>query len=194
MLADVRTARAEATVAPDATTRRGLLFRIDAGVSFNQFAANDVTVRSILFGPTISLGGSLSPGLVLGGGLALQLGRVYETKNYVLEQNAVPVVWPRAFAMIDYYPVVDGLVHVGGAVGYGHLGALGRECDCYNVSGALNYAGGSFVAAPHVGLDWTISRDWSVGPLVRLWLSPTNRYGHTGFIVAPEVAFAATFY
>jgi hypothetical protein len=150
---------------------------------------------SILAGPTVSAGFRFASGIELGAGASFHVGHAYEFVNFpYLNENTALIIWPRVFAQIDYHPPRIPRLHFGAAVGYGGLTTIGRECDCYNVSGALNFAGPGLVAAPHVGLDWAVSRVWTMGPLFRLWLSPTDRYGVTGVIVAPELAFSATWF
>jgi hypothetical protein len=95
---------------------------------------------------------------------------------------------PRPWAPVRGVPV-----HFGVAAGFGSLlaGSFFEDaCDCNGVSGAYNEAGPGFVFAPHAGIDWSVGDSWTMGPLFRLWLGPTNRFG-SGFVVAPELAFSA---
>jgi hypothetical protein len=191
-------ARAETDPSSSQERTSGIQLRLDAGLSWNWFTqisgqAAGNGAYSVLGGPTVSVGWRFSSGLVVSGGVSLHLGKLYDTSKYQLDQNDAEVVWPRVFAQVDDYPVRGVPVHFGVAAGFGSLIAgsfFENACDCHGVSGVYNEAGPGFVFAPHAGLDWSVGDSWTMGPLFRLWLGPTDRFG-SGFVVAPELAFSA---
>ena len=190
--------RAETDPSPTQDRASGIQLRLDAGLSWNGFTqisgqGAGKSAYSFLGGPTVSVGWRFSSGLVVSGGASLHVGRLYDTAGYLLVKNDAEVVWPRVFAQVDDYPVRGVPLHFGVAVGFGSLLApslFEDACDCNGVSGAYNEAGPGFVFAPHAGIDWSVGDSWTMGPLFRLWLGPTDRFG-SGFIVAPELAFSA---
>ena len=171
----------------------GIELHLETGVSLNHLATEDgPRVDSVLGGPTITLGWRFASGLAIGGGIALHVGHAYGFTNYPIQNSEGVVIWPRLFAQVEYH---TGGLRIGAAAGVGTLGATNEGCDCYNVEGSLNSASGpSLVVAPHLGYDWPVSKSWGIGVLGRLWLSPTDRYDEPGLVIAPELAFSASWF
>lgn len=137
-------------------------------------------------GPSLELlfGGTPAPGVVIGGGFAFQSlskptveidGQEFDAKNNL----SYGILGP----FVDIYPDPTGGFHVGGMFGFANatVDTNSTSSDSASISGA-----GAFV---HVGYDFWIGDQWSVGPNARfLWSSLKNddsdvdeKYTLTGF-------------
>ena len=171
-----------------------VLHRTDSGEN-----APRTYVTGMGTGSELAIGGTLKPGLVLGGGFwgMTALATDVSTKNGGVPAGAagggasLGILGP----FVDYY--LDPLkgFHLQAGLGF----AMSREVD--PVSGKFNrdHVAGGIGAMFGVGNDWWVGDDWSVGVMGRVLAAGTTNkvdglwYGH--FVsAAPGVLFSVTYH
>lgn len=116
-------------------------------------------------GPSVELafGGTVAPGLVLGGGI---YGTSIASPTYSqgnLEEDGGAAVASMVGPFIDYYFDPNGGFHLEAALGYTALSA--EEGDVYPLESA---SGGGFGLVAGVGYEWWVGEQWGLGVLGRL--------------------------
>lgn len=129
------------------------------------FADSRITGFSVV--SELSIGGTPLPGLVVAGSLinhnhpSPELERDDGRRIELGDTNMLIVLMG---GTVDYYPRVDRGFHVGGTLGLSYIVAPSRS--------AFQQLGGVGPGlAGHVGYDFWISDDWSIGPALRLNLA-----------------------
>jgi hypothetical protein len=169
-------------------SHHGLYVRLAGGASyFSDSAESDPlplygTVKGTLKGGAIAtqfgVGGSIMPGLVVGGTLILQhmpapSATDAESHN-ALGTTAIPEIDfdPTTLTVIgpfaDYYFHPDSGLHVQAAFGYGIL-SLGQGGERGSgINRVQHQVGSGFAAAVGGGYEWWVSSSWGVGVLGQL--------------------------
>ena len=134
----------------------------------------DVTVKGGGIGVDFAFGGTLAPGLVLGG-------------EYVFQQAVKPTVESRVLSgttndnanfgvigpFIDWYPDPSGGFHFGGLLGLAAMTASRQD-------GTTNASDRGVGAGLGVGYDFFVAREWSLGILGKAFGgSVSNTTGNT---------------
>lgn len=152
----------------------------------------------------IALGGTVAPGLVIGGGIysvsMAQVGwRSDEARAFNEDgddeikggEGAISVLG----VMLDFYPNPRGGFHVQGGLG---IGALALEKDADTNFPGEDWEGGGGGLMLGVGYEFWVSEQWSLGGIARVLAmsgkvrgSETDRdFDSRGF--APAILFGAT--
>lgn len=145
--------------------------RVDMTSSPAAGAEERSEVRSGVVGGQLLIGGSLAPGLVLGGG----------TNGHALTatRGSFGTVGP----FVTFYPNPKGGLHFMGLVGLGTHGTRREEDKRDTMDVGLGASAG-------VGYDWWIGGDWSFGMMARAtWVHTFERAATRD----TQDAFAATF-
>lgn len=154
---------------PEAFHNEGFFARAALGFSLrtDELADMDQNARggSLAGDFELSAGGSLAPGVVLGGALlallggpTLRLGGLEESEPSLGSVGGLAV-------FLAWYPGAEGGWHLYGAVG----GSRGQLRDPgTDEEGRLNQDLVGGVLALGGGYEWWVASDWSVGTLVRL--------------------------
>jgi hypothetical protein len=171
-----------------ARSHHGLYVRVAGGASyFSDSAESDPlpfygtvngTLKGGAFATQFAVGGSLMPGLVVGGTLILQhmpspSATDAESHNALgttpiaeidFDPTTLTVIGPFA----DYYFNPASGLHVQAAIGYGIL-SLGQGSERgTGISRVQHQAGSGFAAAIGGGYEWWVSSSWGVGVLGQL--------------------------
>lgn len=133
----------------------------------------DVTYRNGGISFDALLGGTPTPGLVIGGGLLVDLGghpnvRVREGSTDVADAahasskqgTGLFLIGP----MIDGFPNPRGGLHIGGLIGPAYVGIKDQQGN----------ASSGFGLSAWIGYDWWVADDWSIGGLLRLSAARTG--------------------
>jgi len=156
-----------------AQTHDGFYLRMGLGLGYlsakdklefsfgNATGGNDVTISGTGVSGEFALGGTVAPGLVLGG--ASQFGvfpkpKVSSGGQSVTADNGV-VLSSLGF-LIDYYIDPKDGFHIQGLVGYATLQSTNSSNNSKTPSGLALSAG--------VGKEWWVGDEWSVGILGRV--------------------------
>jgi hypothetical protein len=145
--------------------------RLGLGVGTGNFTVKeeapigDVDVSGI--GPSVelALGGTVAPGLVIGGGIygtsvpSPEYSAQGQTSNGGLA--SVSMIGP----FVDYYFNPNQGFHGEAAVGYTALSAAKAEDDPYPTEDS---SGGGFGVVLGVGYEWWVGDEWSLGALGRV--------------------------
>ena len=127
----------------------------------------------------LQLGGSPSPGFVLGGGLFVTGMQHDDVRRFGDAEGDEPgtVGMIAIGPFIDYFPDPKGGFHVGGMLGLGGLAIETADDDDVETSfdEGERGAGGGAIGA-WVGYDWWVGREWSLGAQLRyLGVAVENR-------------------
>ena len=122
------------------------------------------------------IGGAVVPGVILGGELAFQ-----QAINPTLSQNGYDTNSNAKFTMnfvmlgpfIDWYPDPKGGFHFGGMIGLAGLTTTDPDADDQTTSSAGGFGGGV-----HIGYDWWVAPEWSVGVLAKFWGASVKSSGN----------------
>lgn len=179
----------------------GFYFRLGLGAGYGR--ANVDTERGEAlargFGAALelSLGGTLSDGLVIGGGLfAVGMGPVRwefeESLNDVEEGGSGSI--GLLGVLLDYYPSdTDGL-HFQGALGIGTMGFEKHE-ENFPLEELAGGGGGLMLG---VGYEWWVGKQWSLGGVARVLVVSAALRGEESDEdfdargIAPALLFVAT--
>ncbi|MFO0566656.1 MAG: outer membrane beta-barrel protein [Polyangiaceae bacterium] len=152
-----------------AYTHDGFYLRLGIGVGSASFTvkepSTDVDVTGI--GPSleIALGGTVAPGLVLGGGIygTSLASPEYKAQGVTSTGGAATVSMIGPF--LDYYFNPTGGFHLQAAAGYTALNALKADSDPYP---SEDSSGGGFGLVAGAGYEAFVGEEWSVGGLARI--------------------------
>jgi hypothetical protein len=134
------------------------------GVSSDAGTYGETTVAGEGFALDLLLGGTPSPGLVIGGGLLLQDAFQPRYKGAATDENDA-LLFTLFGPMIDVFPSPSSGFHFGALLG---LASLGVTDDKDNNSGGLGLS-------LWTGYMWWASSEWSIGGLVRFSGARTAR-------------------
>jgi hypothetical protein len=188
----------------------GLGYLSDAAESENRPVLGRVegTIAGVAGVTELAVGGSPTPGLVIGGGVfsawvfspttsdtswVTPLGTV-RTEDFDFDTISFHVVGP----LVDYYPAPSSGFHVQGAIGLGLLSAgdASGEQSGQSLIFSQTATGVGFMLG--IGYEWWVADQWGIGALGRLTVAPMNgdddnetEWKHTAF--APALLFTATF-
>jgi hypothetical protein len=182
-------------------THDGFYFRFALGPGYaadaytTKFAgrSQDGSIRGIGVASELMIGGTVAPGLALGGGLqsdafpkpTVKVGDLSAEGSGTLQ---LATLGP----FVDYYLNPKGGFHIQGMLGLAVLSARDREGN----SSKRNPSGS--IASVGVGQDWFVSDAWSVGILGRLQVA-TTKYSENGVeethtTVVPAVLASFTYH
>ena len=153
----------------------------------------DFSIKGFGIPLEIALGGTIAPGLVLGGAIqggsfpnpTAKFGGISGDLNTTAVLSSIG-------PFVDYYPDPRGGLHFQGFVGYGVIGAQDDDGDTSsdNPKGVALSAG--------VGHEWFVSQGWSIGVLGRLqyahltWSSGGAK--ETDSVISPGVLASFTYH
>ena len=172
------TAQPQPQVPLDAHSHTGFFLRMAVGGGY-------MHTSSTLVGPTcpgkvdaaggaasleISIGGALSPGIILAGSYsALTVGNAKLTNDTRVYRPAHDMTLTLLAAMIDVYPNPKTGFHFGGGLGFASS-RVRADDDAQAGSSGQN----GFGIAPHVGYEWWVSNYWGLGVLGRFVFARTE--------------------
>lgn len=143
----------------------GMSRDVDARIGGTAFSTGESSVGGFTLHNEVTVGGTPTDGLVLGGSILSYIVGSSEIKaadGSTRELDSAlrfVVIGPS----VDWFPVADAGFHLGGTFGIaGAWAKLPEEEPFENVGGA----GGALSLL--VGYDWWVAREWSLGALVRL--------------------------
>jgi hypothetical protein len=118
----------------------------------------------------ISVGGALSPGLILAGSFTTHnVGNAKLTNDTRSYRPPHDPSLSMLAAMIDVYPNPKGGFHLGGALGFASF-RVRADTDAHASSDGQN----GFGIAPHVGYEWWVGNYWGIGVLGRFIFARTE--------------------
>lgn len=161
-------------------------------VSFGNQSA-DATLSGFGGAFELSLGGTVAPGLVIGGTV---YGTSFPSPKVTVGGNTATgngsLVHTAIGPMVDYYFDPSQGLHLGGMIGYST--AYAQDNDDNRTS---NTAKGFMVGA-HFGDEWFVSDEWSIGVMGRLSLASvkdsTDGIDDKHFLVVPMVLASFTYH
>jgi hypothetical protein len=177
----------------------GFLLRMALGFGYFHDSAKfraagiggDATISSAAFVAEISIGGSLSPGFVLGGAI---LDETAISPNIHYDGSPSSSARANAFVLgpfLDYYTRPTGGLHFGGTLGYATMTM--RDKGNPGDSGQMK----GFGVVPEVGYEWWVASEWGIGGLFRLLVVRATRStrdgNETDTVFAPSLLFTATY-
>jgi hypothetical protein len=198
--------------APDPTARRhdGFYLRLGLGAGFvrsevdvdTMSVSDEVQIRGAGAALEIALGGTIAPGLVIGGGIyGVSISPVtWETdgaapfsSDSTVEggQGALTVLG----VMLEYYPNPRGGFHVQGALG---IGTLELKPDSKRDYPGENWEGGGGGLMLGAGYEFWIADQWSLGGVARVLMMSGKVRGSESELdydsraIAPALLFVAT--
>lgn len=208
-------AHASPCFAQNARVHDGFYLRLGGGVGFisdafetEEDSAVEIsgTIQGTTFPGEIAIGGTVAPGLVLGGGLYWHYApspsaEEVEVQAQGLESELEIEFEPSQFTligpMVDYYFDPRRGLHLQGSVGLA-LFALG-EGEVAGLAGfeSEEQSGGGLGAMVGVGHEWWIADNWGLGILGRVAVGVTgaeddNEVEWTHTVLAPSLLFTAT--
>ncbi|HEU4408507.1 MAG TPA: hypothetical protein VFS43_24810 [Polyangiaceae bacterium] len=167
----------------------------------------EATLTGVGAATEVALGGTVAPGLIVGGGIYSQLvveprandaeisvfGLSGEVDDVTFESFSFHLLGP----FVDYYVDPRRGFHLQGSVGLGLLGVGDGEVDG-NDNPALREHGSAGVGAMvGIGYDWWVSDRWSLGVLGRVSYAAMSgenddeaEWSHR--VLAPALLFTAT--
>jgi hypothetical protein len=138
---------------------------VDAEIGGTEFSTGDSRISGGAVHTELTLGGSPTSGLVIGGTvLSYVMGQAtIEGESGATRDLDSPLRVVALGPSIDWYPSPTGGFHFGGMVGVGAAWARLPEEDVYDGIG-----GGGGALGLQVGYDWWVAHEWSLGGLLRL--------------------------
>jgi hypothetical protein len=151
----------------------------------------NASISGIGFATSVSFGGAIARGLVLGGGLRFAYGGGPFAGSPVDAQGNGSANLVESGVLVDWYPAPEDGWHIGGKLGLGSEGVS----DSFPRYSTTDW---NFASALLGGYDWWIAPQWSLGMLMSLATAasaalkdsngqPTG-YSFTPLIVALEVS------
>jgi hypothetical protein len=196
----VAAAGASPAYAQTPRSHHGLYVRVAGGASYFSDAVEsdplpllgtvDGTLKGAAFSAQLAVGGSISPGFVLGGALFFNHmpspsatdGASHNALGTTsigaidFDPTTLTVIGPFA----DYYFDPAGGFHVGAALGYGFL-SLGQGTDRgLGIRRVQDQSGGGWAAVVGGGYEWWVSSSWGVGVLGQLMFGLGSGEDSTG--------------
>lgn len=175
----------------EANTHDGFYLQIQVGPGYYSMSAEQAGIEASYSGVTLAsalqLGGSLAPGIVLGGTLVTDYAPSPSYEVNGNEPAGTPDFTQYVFAIgpfVDFYPNPNGGLHFQGMLGFG-----GVETSVDGNAGGNDPTGP--VLAVGAGYEWWVGREWSIGAMGRFMYGAFS-YEDVGFgTIAP--ALLATF-
>jgi hypothetical protein len=172
-------------------THDGFYMQIQSGLGYYKASAdiggNDQSYSGLTFASSFLLGGSLVPGLVLGGGLLADYAPSPTYKVNGEERSNTPDFKQYVFGIgpfVDFYPNPNDGLHFQGMLGFGALETSSEgNASGSDPTGLLLSLGG--------GYEWWVGREWSIGAMARLVYAPLSIEDVSYNTIAP--ALLATF-
>jgi hypothetical protein len=149
----------------------------------------------------LGIGGSVSPGVVLGGGIFSHWLPSLESENAEVANVDVPdiefdegALWVMGF-LVDYYPNPSAGLHLQGSAGLA-LGSLGDGRSNGNLT-LDEHSGIGLGLVAGIGHEWWVANNWGLGLLGRFtaaWFTAEddNDVEWSHFAIAPAILFTAT--
>ncbi|MET0591417.1 MAG: hypothetical protein ABW133_01875 [Polyangiaceae bacterium] len=194
-------APAPPAVPPDARSHSGFFLRMAVG---GGYLANSSTLTGGSYqggvdatggavGLELSIGGALSPGIILAGSYSFQTVGNANLKN---DTRSVRSPHDPTFTllgvMLDVYPNAKGGFHLGGALGLAAV-TIREVDDTMPKPSAQNGIG----IAPHIGYEWWVGNYWGLGVLGKLLLARSEGdYGNStekNTVIGGAIMFSATY-
>jgi hypothetical protein len=141
----------------------------------------------------LSIGGALSPGIILAGSYSvLSVGNAKLTNDTRAQRFPHDPGLTLLAAMLDVYPNAKGGFHLGGALGLASV-SMRQDEDPRATSRGQTGLG----LAPHVGYEWWVSNYWGLGVLGRFAFAQTaGDYGdgkEKDTVTGASILFSATY-
>jgi hypothetical protein len=187
-------------VSPSDHHHEGFLLRMGLGAGYfhdsqkvtESGVGGDATISSMGVGIDLAIGGSLSPGLVLGG--ALLTNTAVEPKVDYGDPGGPSAARVNALILgpfIDYYTRPNGGLHFGGTIGFTAVAIRDRTSPIR----AETVRGVAIV--PEIGYEWWVGSEWAVGGMLRVVLERATGsrrdVTESDGIAAPSLMLTATF-
>lgn len=175
-------------------THDGFYMQVSGGLGYYNSSAEaggtEVSFSGLTVPASFFMGGTLIPGLTLGGGFFIDYGPspAYEvngqeqTTGIDLSQFVIGIG-----GLVDYYLDPAGGLHFQGFVGWG---GLETSADG-NVGGSDPTGLVTFIGA---GYDWWIGDEWSVGVVARFIIAPISLNDVGYFTIEPSLAASITWH
>jgi hypothetical protein len=153
---------------------------------------SNATISAAAAALELSIGGSLSPGLVLGGALLTNTAispKIDYSDGSEPSKGRVNAVILGPF--LDYYTRPSGGLHFGGTIGFVAVAIRdkGSPIDSEQVRG--------LGIVPEIGYEWWVGPEWGMGGLFRLIVAKAGRtrgdITESDTIVAPSLLFTTTY-
>jgi outer membrane autotransporter protein len=182
---------AEANAAP--RTHDGFHLNMNAGIGYVSASAEQAGFKENMSGvsfPTgILIGGSVIPGLVIGGNL---FWHVTPSPSYSLNGNSQTLsdvsMWLVGIGpYVDFYPNPAEGLHFQGMVGWGAL-----ERTINGNSGGNDPTG--LIMQIGAGYDFWVGDEWSIGPLARFAYAPFSINDVSVSTIAPSLVCSFTYH
>jgi hypothetical protein len=174
-------------------THDGFYLNLNAGIGYLSSSGKQHGFEETMHGITIpvgvSIGGSVVPGLVIGGNF---LWHQAPSPDGTLDGNGWtashgPLYLFGLGPFVDFYPDPAQGLHFQGMVG---LGVLDPTANGY---GGLENAGG-LIMEIGAGYDFWVGNEWSIGPLARLAYAPFTLNDESYSTIAPSLVASFTYH
>lgn len=182
------------TAGAEPRTHDGFYLNLNAGIGYLSSSVSegafDATLKGLTFPSGIHLGGSVIPGLVIGGGLftdyapspGLSSGGQTVSNGVDFSMYLVSIG-----PFVEFYPDPNDGLHFRAMVGWG---ALERSAE--------GNAGGSdptgLVLSAGGGYDFWVGDEWSIGPMAKFTYAPLSLEGTTFSTIAPSLLANFTYH
>jgi hypothetical protein len=173
-------------------THDGFHLNLNAGLGYLSTSASQGGASGSFSGlsfPTgILIGGSVIPGLVIGGNIFWHTtpspggGGVYENANADLSMYLIGIG-----PYVDFYPNPAEGLHFQGMVGWG-----GLETSVNGNVGGSDPTG--LIMQIGAGYDFWVGDEWSIGPMARFAYAPFSMADVTFSTIAPSLVASFTYH
>lgn len=179
----------ESTIAPPGSqpARRGWYIGAALGLGLVRDGLSNTGVDEAITGGTgamhVAVGYGVVNKLVIGGALFLDWSFAPQYGDRDIDSANLTLIGPFADYHLD--PGGSGW-HLLGALGFGGMNVSGDSLPSESAGGAALIVGG--------GYEWPLTKEWALGALGRLVLARLSQDFADHSVIAPSVAFSATWY